>query len=451
MVTQSDVVSLSFEETRPAYTLQSGPVAGVLASKSEGALLDTPNIVTTDVGGTSFDVGLVADGDWVNAREPIVDAFHVGFPMVEVESIGAGGGSIAWVDEGGALNVGPRSAGASPGPACYGAGGTEPTVTDAAVLLGYVNPSNFLGGRMKLDVSLAEKAIAKVADQIGMDTTTTAAGIFQIANTHMSALVGRRVLARGYDPRDFVLYSYGGAGPVHSGFYAEELGVKKVVVPALAGTFSSMGVATGALHRSARLTDFAPMPMPPEELNSRFERLHAEVSHALDEDGIPEEARRIVYALDMRYGVQVHTVTLRLPAGPFDEARVTAAGDAFDELYERLFGRGSGFVQAGRFVTAFIVEGFGDLQIPDRAKAGDDASQGLAAAHIGDREAYFDGGYTSTAIYDFGALSTGAEIAGPSIIEAPTTTVVVPPGQNATVDDYRNIHLEPAAAAAHGS
>lgn len=448
MISQSDGGSLSFEQTRPVYTLQSGPVAGVLASKTEGQLLDEPNIVTTDVGGTSFDVGLVADGDWVNAREPIVDAFHVGFPMVEVESIGAGGGSIAWVDDGGALNVGPQSAGANPGPACYGKGGTQPTVTDAALVLGYLNPANFLGGRMGLDVGLAEAAIESVGEAISTDMVTTAAGIFAIANTHMSSLVVRRVLARGYDPRDFVLFSYGGAGPVHSGFYADELGVKKVVVPALAGTFSSMGVASGPLHRSARLTDFAAMPMSPDELNERFDRLRNDVVQALEADGIPEESRRLVYALDMRYGVQVHTVKLRLPAEPFDEASVEAAGVAFDELYERLYGKGSGFVQAGRFVTSFIVEGFGDLPIPDRAPAERRNGVSIDDALVGERPAYFDGKYVSTGAFDFSRLRANDEVAGPAIIEGPTTTVVVPPAQRARIDDFRNIHLERATSPA---
>ncbi len=450
MISQSDGGSLSFEQTRPVYTLQSGPVAGVLASKTEGRLMGEQNVVTTDVGGTSFDVGMVADGDWVNAREPIVDTFHVGFPMVEVESIGAGGGSIAWVDDGGALNVGPRSAGASPGPACYGQGGTEPTVTDAALVLGYLNPDNFLGGRMKLDLGQAEAAIESVAGEIDVDLVTAAAGIFEIANTHMSSLVVRRVLARGYDPRDFVLFSYGGAGPVHSGFYADEIGVKKAVVPALAGTFSSMGVASGPLHRSARLTDFAAMPMPAEELNRRFDKLRAEVVEALDADGIPTADRRLVYALDMRYGVQVHTVTLRLPAEPFDEAGVEAASIAFDELYERLYGKGSGFVQAGRFVTSFIVEGFGDLPTPDRALTPTRNGSTVDEARVSARRAYFDGEYVDTDTFDFGRLRTDDEISGPAIIEAPTTTVVVPPSQRARLDQYRNIHLERAVAPGKG-
>ena len=447
LVSQSDGGSVAFDRTQPVYTLQSGPAAGVLASKAEGALLGEPNVVTTDVGGTSFDVGLVADGDWVNAREPVVDSFHVGFPMVEVESIGAGGGSIAWVDDGGALNVGPRSAGARPGPACYGLGGTEPTVTDAALLLGYLNPDNFLGGRMRLDTSRAEVAVKTVADRIGLDAVPTADGIFTIANTHMSSLVGRRVLARGYDPREFVLFSYGGAGPVHSGFYAAELGVKKVVVPARAGTFSSTGVATSALHRSARLTDFAPMPMPAGEINQRFARLRDEVESALESDGIPPAARRIAFALDMRYGVQVHTVNLKLAAATFDDAAVEQACLAFDQLYERLYGRGSGFVQAGRFVTAFIVEGFGDLPIPERAASPARTGGSPEDARAGDRPAWFDGAFRDTVVYDFARLQAQDEVAGPAIIEAPTTTVVIPPDLHARVDDHRNIHLTSGAGA----
>jgi N-methylhydantoinase A len=442
LVSQSDGASLYANETKPAYTLQSGPAAGIIASKTEGDLLGYPNIVTADVGGTSFDVGLVADGQWVSAHEPVVDSFHVSFPMIEVESIGAGGGSIAWRDEGGALVVGPQSAGSEPGPACYGRGGTQPTVTDAAVVLGYINPDAFLGGRLTLDPSLAERAVGELADSIGLDLISTASGIFEIANTHMSSLVTRRVLSRGYDPRDFVLFTYGGAGPVHAAFYASEIGVSKVVVPALAGTFSALGVAAGPMHHSARSTEFAAMPMPVEAFNAQFDDLAQAVSKRLERDTSDPAKRRLTFGVDMRYGVQVHTVRLPLEAKRFEERDIDEASEAFDALYERLFGRGSGFVDAGRYVTGFVVDGFADAPVPDRAGGVSVVTDAEAPSHVGERQAYFNGEMTTTAVHHYERMAVGETVHGPAVLDAPTTTIVVPPGHEAFLDEFRNVHIQ---------
>lgn len=440
LVGQSDGGALYTREAIPVYTLQSGPAAGVIASKGEGDLLDFGNIITADVGGTSFDVGLVADNTWIVAREPVVARYHVGFPMIDVESVGAGGGSIAWIDDGGALNVGPRSAGANPGPACYGLGGESPTVTDAAVVLGYINPEYFLGGKSRLDADLARKAVETLADRLGMDVARIAAGIFAIANAHMSALVSGRVVSHGYDPRDFVLFAYGGAGAMHSAFYAAELGVREVVVPGLAGTFSALGVATAPLLHGARFHDFAPMPMPPDRLNENFERLEREVAVHLDRDQVPEERRDIVYGLEMRYGVQVNTVRVPIVRKTYDNAGIEEINTLFDELYEQLYGKGSAFTDAGRFVTSFVVEGYGILPTPERARD-EEAATDASKARVGSREAYFSGAYVPTDVYRLDLLHPGNEVRGPAIVEATHTTVVVPPEHEARLDHYRNIHI----------
>ncbi|MDP2659929.1 MAG: hydantoinase/oxoprolinase family protein, partial [Dehalococcoidia bacterium] len=264
-------------EALPVHTIQSGPSAGVIASKNEGQVLGHSNVMTTDVGGTSFDVGLVAEGSWIYAREPVIGKFHVSFPIIEVVSIGAGGGSVAWVDQLGVLHVGPQSAGAHPGPACYGQGGTEATVTDADLVLGYLNPDYFLGGRMKLYPDKAREAIQKLAERIGMDVTRTAAGIFEIANAHMAGLLTSHVVGRGHDPRDFVVFAYGGAGGMHTAFYAAEAGVQEVVVPAAAATYSALGAATADLLHSAQSYDFVAMPMDPDRFNGNFKDLEAQV------------------------------------------------------------------------------------------------------------------------------------------------------------------------------
>ena len=440
LIAQADGGALHSEDARPVFTLHSGPAGGVIASRGEGRRIGHANVVTTDVGGTSFDVGLVADGDWIYAREPELGGHHLSVPMIEVASIGAGGGSIAWADELGVLHVGPRSAGSTPGPACYGRGGTEATVTDADLLLGYLDPSAFLGGRMDLDTAAAEAAIGKLAERVGLDPIETAAGIFAIANAHMGDLLARQVVARGYDPRDFIVFAYGGAGPMHSAFYAADAGVSEVVVPAQAGTFSSLGVATAPILHSQRAHTFAQMPVAADEFNAALAELEGRVVDALDKDGIATEHREISYVLEMRYGMQVHTVRLEIPRKAYGEADIEALAELFDGAYERLYGAGSGYPQAGRFLTGYIVDGYGHVPVPLPRS---EAVPGVAAerALLGSREAFFDGAFIATAIYRYESMEPGEAVEGPAIIEAASTTVVVPPGATGALDAQRNVRL----------
>lgn len=440
LIAQADGGALHPEDARPVFTLQSGPAGGVIACQGEGKRIGSPNVVTTDVGGTSFDVGLVAEGAWIYAREPELGGHHLSVSMIEIASIGAGGGSIAWTDELGVMHVGPRSAGSTPGPACYGRGGTEATVTDADLLLGYLDPEKFLGGRMGLDRGAAEAAVERLAKQIGLDPTETAAGIFAIANAHMGDLLARQVVARGYDPRDFVVFAYGGAGPMHSAFYAADAGASEVVVPALAGTFSSVGVATAPILHSERSHSFSPMPIAAEEFGAALDELEQRVVSALDNDGIAEEHRDIRYVLEMRYGMQVHTLRLEIPRKAYDQADVDELSELFDQAYERVYGAGSGYPDAGRFLTGYIVEGYGRVPVPVPAIEEEDGVGDVDRASVGSREAYF-GGFVTTALFDYALLRPGDVVTGPAIIEAPSTTVVVPPGCHGAIDDHRNVRL----------
>jgi len=441
LVAQSDGGCLYASESRPVYTLQSGPAAGVIASKLEGDLLGYKNIISTDVGGTSFDVGLVVDGNWIRSTEPVVDKFHLSFPMIEVESIGAGGGSIAWIDEGGALNIGPQSAGATPGPVAYGQGGTEPTVTDAGIVLGYLNPDYFLGGKMQLHTDLAQQAIGHLGEKLGLDPIKTAAGIFDIANAKMSALVAQRVIARGYDLRDFVLFAYGGGGAMHGAFYAAELNARQVVVPSLAGGYSALGVASAPLLHTARVNEFAAMPMSADSFNSHLRTLEADVRKRLDGDEVPEEDREIVYSVEMRYGLQMHTVRLTIPRKMYTQGDVENVSVLFDQRYEQLYGKGSGYSEAGRFLTSFVVDGYGTLKGPERAAdeaKHEDASQAL----VGTRDAFFNGAMQKTSIYRHDLLKPGNMLNAPAIVETRETTIVIPPGHKAWLDQYLNVHIE---------
>jgi N-methylhydantoinase A len=443
LIAQADGGCLYPQDARPVSTLHSGPAAGVIASSFEGAKIGRRSIVTTDVGGTSFDVGLVADGEWTYAREPELGRFHLSVPMIEVASVGAGGGSVAWVDEVGVLHVGPKSAGAMPGPACYGRGGTEPTVTDADLLLGYLDPDSKLGGRVALSRKLAEQAVAPLADRLGLDIVETAAGIFQIANSHMGDLLTRQIVARGHDPRDFVIFAYGGAGPMHCAFYAAECGIGEVIVPSRAGTFSALGVATAPLLHSARSATFVPMPMDAARFTQELRELDAKVVGALDRDRVPDEHREVTYLLEMRYGAQVHTVRIAIPRlDSYDDRALVDACALFDATYDRLYGAGSGYPDAGRFLTTFIVEGRGNLPVPTAPTAATKtAGTGAEHALVGERDAYFDAGFVPTRVYRYEQLEPGDRVEGPCIVEAEQSTAVIPPGATAAVDEQHNLRI----------
>jgi N-methylhydantoinase A len=441
LIAQADGGCLYPDDARPVSTLQSGPAAGVIASQVEAAKLGRSNVVTTDVGGTSFDVGLVADGRWMYAREPELGRLNLSVPMIEVASVGAGGGSIGWVDEVGILHVGPRSAGSSPGPACYDRGGREPTVTDADLLLGYLDPDTGLGGRVALSYDAAVAAMERVADQAGLDVIEAAAGIFEIVNSHMGDLLTRQIVARGYDPRDFVIFAYGGAGPMHSAFYGAECGAQEVIVPSLAGTFSALGVAVAPLLHTAREPTFAAMPMSADEYNEILGVLDDTVVAALDKDGVADQYREITCHLEMRYGRQVHTVRFQVPRGQADDESLRDLCLEFDRSYERLYGAGSGYPKAGRYITAFAVEGRGNLPVPVSALEPTVSGENADRALFGARDAWFDGGFRQTYVYRYELLRSGDELRTPAIVEADQTTIVVPPGRSARLDQHGNFRL----------
>lgn len=429
---------------RPFTTFSSGPAAGVIAAKHMAELIGHENIITSDVGGTSFDVSLIVKGSLTYAREPVVARFPVSFPMIDVISIGAGGGSIAWVDSlTGLLRVGPHSAGSNPGPACYGFGGTEATVTDADLILGYLNPDYFLGGKMKLHTNKAHEALKKLADRLGWDVTTTAAGIYDIVNAKMADLVRSATIERGYNPREFALLGYGGNGPMHAAVYGAELGVSEIIIPPTASTFSALGSATSDILHSHRMFHFSPMPMDPDKFNENFETLEKTVDEELERDGIKKENRTCNYAIDMRWGAQYYTLRMPILRRKYDGKSMEALCTQFDELYESLYGKGSAYTESGRFVTAFMVDGVGKIpkpSLPKHKPRGEDASRALK----GKRDVFFRAfkGYRPVDIYDYTALEAGNVIPGPAIIEASQTTIVLPPGQNARVDEYLNVIIQ---------
>ncbi|MBI2919169.1 MAG: hydantoinase/oxoprolinase family protein [Chloroflexi bacterium] len=430
---------------RAAATLASGPVGGVIGSRFLGNALGYRNIICTDVGGTSFDVGLIVDGEAQYAREPVVGQYHMNLPAVDVRSIGTGGGSIAWVEpETGLLRVGPQSAGASPGPACYQRGGTEPTLTDACLLLGYVNPDYFLGGRVPLSREAAEAAIRKVAEPMSLDTTQAAAAIYRIACSQLADLVRKLSVERGYDPRDFVVFAYGGAGPQYAAVYGAQMEVKEVVVPSLASVFSAFGIAASDVTRLYATSDPMQVRVDLHRLNGHLQALEARARADLD-----GRSADLLRSAELRYKGQWDVVEVPLPGGELDRAAEAEAIAHFERRYEELYGTSAGFRGAGVEFVSYSLTSVGHNPKPSLVRT--QAAAGRPAPKS-TRQALFppDTAPVATPIYDMATLRAGHELLGPAIIEAVTTTVVIPPGQYGSVDEYLNVHIrarrEPARA-----
>jgi N-methylhydantoinase A len=443
LVFQADGGCKFLSDTNPVGTIYSGPVAGVIASRNLGAALGFDNIITTDVGGTSFDVSVLHKGELLYAREPVMERFGVAYPCLDIISIGAGGGSIVSVEQpASVIRVGPKSAGAFPGPACYGFGGTEPTVTDCLLVLGYLNPAGFLDGKMKIHAEKARAAVKTLADPLGVDCITAASWAYKVVNSHMTDLLRSVTLERGYDPRNFVIFAYGGAGAAHAAEYAADLGVTEVVVPLSAPTHSALGLALTDVLHSRSLSDPARIPMDVVRFNKNFQRLEAQISADLEKDRIPAKGRAIRYFVEMRYAMQVHVVRMEVERKAYTESDMEYVAAAFDRNYERLYGQGSGYPTAGRFINTFIVQGHGKTPkaMPARFERG---APDPAAALKGARDAFFEkaGKQMKTDIFDYVRLKAGNVVSGPAIIEGPTTTIIVPPDQKATVDEFRNVRL----------
>ena len=432
----------------PVHTLQSGPVGGITATKRLGELLGHPNVIATDVGGTSFDVGLVVGGAIPRATRPRIDRHGIALPVVDIASIGTGGGSIARVDvELGVLHVGPQSAGSTPGPACYGRGGKEPTVTDAAVALGYLDR---LGGSLTLDRDAAVEAIrSRVAEPLGLSIEEAAEGILRVANSQMADLVKRASLQRGHDPRDFVLYAYGGAAPQYVGRYAAEIGVRAIVIPRLAPEFSAWGAVSSDL-RSMNEREIPPRPLR-DALAAVNESLLQLEARALDElRGAGEELSRkagsaieVHRLLGLRFQRQLHQLDIPVGKVPLTAEDALAAEADFKTRYEAIVGKGSSYTDTAIEVPTVTVEARVAVPSPDFSQP----QPKSAARAVRVRSAWFDGSAVETPVYQWSDLGAGSRIAGPAFIESEQTTAVIYPGQQAVCDGAGNLTLLEAGSA----
>jgi N-methylhydantoinase A len=434
------------EHVSAIANLQSGPAGGMIASAYVAGLLKHQNVITTDMGGTSFDVGLITEGYWRYAQEPIVERFRMLQPIIDIESIGAGGGTIALVEpETNRLLVGPRSAGASPGPVCYDAGGEQVTVTDADLALGIIDPNYFLGGRKHLNKEKSLKAIEeKIARPLKLKVHEAAAGIYDIVNAKMSDLIRRQVVRTGYLPEEFVIYAFGGAGPVHASGFAAELGIKKIYIFATSPVFSAFGAAAADVIRTKVMSCQYILPADPAVMNQRLDAIESEMKTAMTGEGFKPNQVEFRRFFTMRYRRQTAGVEMPVSWDRFNTKRMTEMQSAFEKKYEELYGVGAGYTKAGIEISEIRVDAVGKVAKPklsaSRKRKGD-----LKAARKGKREILFtrpDRKFIDTPVYDYERLGFGALVKGPAVIELPFTTTLVPPEHNVTVDPFMNLVMQ---------
>ncbi|HUQ25087.1 MAG TPA: hydantoinase/oxoprolinase family protein [Burkholderiales bacterium] len=430
----------------PLLTLDSGPVSGVTASMFLGKAMGEPNVITTDMGGTSFDVSIIHEGKPAYSFISNTDQYEYFLPKVDLQAIGAGGGSLARVDaERRTLTVGPDSAGAFPGPVCYGRGGTVPTVTDAQLVLGYLDPDNFAGGRMKLDRETAFSEIQKLGKQIGLSAVETAAGICRIVELHMADIIRTVTVEKGFDPRDFVLFAFGGAGPAHAGVFARELGVRKVIVPQrkAASTWCAFGAAAADVLHIFEHTEIMQTPMVASRINDIFSSLEKRAKKVMAEEGIAENRQRFEFSLDVRHKGQINEVEVLLSSTRLGNDFEPSLRGSFVKRYEQLYGRGSALPGAQLEIVVCRLRARALTPQPKLVRTKKSSGQIPKQALRKKREIYWPDLQKKrpTAVYDGERLVCGNSVPGPAIVETSDTTVVVPPGAKLRLDQLGNFEL----------
>lgn len=441
MQSSGGLVRADFAKRHTLQTLLSGPVGGTMGGVAVSRLIQAPNIICADMGGTSFDVSLVINGEPDVSPDGQVEGFPLLIPMANLHTVGAGGGSIAYTT-GAGLRVGPQSAGAVPGPAAYGNGGTEATVTDANTVLGRVNPITFAGGQMTLDVSAARRVVGQLADSLDLDIIQMAEGICDVSNSHMARAIRTLTVDHGLEPNDFTLLAFGGAGPMHAAFIAKEIGIRRVVIPKFPGAFSAWGMLEADVRRDFAQQFFATREtLDQSDMQKTVDSMSERAREALMVQDMTEDRITIEHSVDMRYESQDYTLTI-----PLSDLDITAEDfperieSRFSEAHERRYGHSTPGAPV-QYVTLRTV-GVGSV-----TRARDALTQRPAGNPIIDQiPVYFGGEETTTPLYDRDLLKPGDAFEGPAIIIEPTTTTVVPPHVTAEIDDHEFIllHIAPS-------
>ncbi len=445
-VMQSNGGVSTFEQGRktPIYQVESGPIGGVIGAEVVGKAVGTANVITFDVGGTTAKASLIDSGrmkintEYFIGRHQFFSGYPVKVPVVDIVEIGAGGGSIAWVDELGSLKVGPQSAGADPGPACQNKGGTEPTLTDAFVMTGVIDPNYFLGGEIKLRPELSTRAYEKAGSKLHMKPIDAAIGAIEIATANMVNAIKLVSVRRGYDPRDFAMVAFGGGGPMFAVSLAQELGIKKVIIPRVPGVFSAWGMLMTDLRHDYIRTKVVPLePANRKELQGILDEMTEEGTKQLSEEGIGKKDMRFEAFFDIRYRGQEHTISTPVPLA------VTAAGSLavihkrFQELHHKAYT--FNLRDPTEVVNIRIVAFGGVKKHPPKPMKG--SGGGAKARKV--RQVYLDeSGFRQLPVYSRDSIPIGAKIRGPAIIEEPTATTIVRKANLLTNDKYGNLVVE---------
>lgn len=433
------VMSAAEARERTIRTLISGPASGVMGAVAASQWLGIPNLIAIDMGGTSFDAALIVDHQPQVAPMTKIESLPLLVPVLEIATIGAGGGSIAWLDAGGALNVGPQSAGAVPGPICYGSGGTEPTFTDAALVSGLLDPDGFLGGEMALDADAAREGIERVvAEPLGLSVDEAASGIVALTEANMAATLEELTIGKGRDPREFGLLAYGGGGPLVAGALAKRLHIPTVIVPPSPATFSAWGMLTlDIVHDFSRTSISGLEFVSGADIRRNFVELATEANHVLEREGIPAERRRLLLSLDMRYEGQEHTLSVPVERALDEDLSLEELRATFDERHTVAYG----YSMADPVeITTFRIRAVGTLEKPKRPaieQGGESAEEAL----IGTRRATHreSGGEFGWSIYNREKLLAGNRLRGPAIVVEVATATLVAPGQDLVVDEIGNL------------
>lgn len=432
MQSSGGIVTAASAREMTLHTLLSGPVGGAMGGVALARLLERPNLICVDMGGTSFDISLILDGRADVTNEAELEGFPVMMPVVNIHTIGAGGGSVAYSEAGG-LRVGPESAGADPGPACYGRGGDRPTVTDANLVLGRVDPEWFAGGTMRLDVDAARTAVSSLADEFGLQPIELAEGICDVANAKMAQAIRNITVERGIEPREFSLVAFGGAGPMHAVFLARELEIGEVIVPSFAGAFSAWGMLETELRKDFSRSLYVPLATADrDDLARRFAEMADEGIVALTHEGIAADDVRVEHAVDARYAAQEYTLTVPLTSAeePLDEAFVKTLSNRFDDAHLERFGHSN--PGAPVELVALRTVALGDLGRSDPARVAVDEH---ADYPFETRDVTFGHQTLPARVVRRDVLKPGAVVEGPAIVVEQTATTVMPPGTRLTVDE----------------
>ena len=421
---------------KPVYLVGSGPAAAPAGAAYIGSIIGESNFITADMGGTTLDAALTAHGEVALAAESWYGEEKLGVKVADVSSIGAGGGSIAWFNSLGLLRVGPQSAAADPGPACYGKGGAEPTVTDAALVLGYLPEDYFCGGKVKLDMALAKVAVQKIADRLHITIEEAAQAIFSTINANMTNEIARISTRMGHDVRDFNLLACGGGGAMCGAFWADLLGMKQVIIPQFSSAFCAWSMFTLDIGRDyvrsyIRQTTAA----DPDEMNSLYEEMEQEAIHELKAFKVNKKDLLIQRSVDVRYAGQYHEIEVGFSAGNITANEIEILAREFHAKHEKLYTFSLPWVPVELRNLRLIAKIAGNkIEVKKIATGKEDASGALKRTRL----CYFSGKFTETPIYDSEKLKAGNSITGPAIIEVPTTTTVIPEGFQCDVDAFGN-------------